>query len=239
MRLSKKRGISSGTVIILSSMSIPQGWLLCNGDSYDKQQYSELFLALGGESSPYGFDSSNFSLPDLRGEFVRGLDNGKGIDNGRELGTNQGEQEGEHSHLVGSISLTSPPPSPSHTHSITANSGPLNHTHTFPTVFSNAANPIGADPDPGDRHPSIFGYPWSWPGSPRWASWSPSDLPHTHALTVSATPTPHSHGIPAISGGLGMQGGVYDPMGWDGNSPNTGVDETRPRNVSMNYIIKV
>ncbi|WP_426577617.1 tail fiber protein [Xenorhabdus stockiae] len=52
----------------------PEGWLICNGDSFDKARYPKLALAY-----PSG------TLPDLRGEFIRGLDNGRGIDPKRKL----------------------------------------------------------------------------------------------------------------------------------------------------------
>ncbi|MBI6549166.1 phage tail protein [Xenorhabdus lircayensis] len=52
----------------------PEGWLICNGDSFDRAKYPKLALAY-----PSG------ELPDLRGEFIRGLDNGRGIDPKRTL----------------------------------------------------------------------------------------------------------------------------------------------------------
>lgn len=50
---------------------IPAGWMLCNGDSLNKADYPELFSVIGtnwGEPTP-----SSFSLPDLRGVFLRGV----------------------------------------------------------------------------------------------------------------------------------------------------------------------
>ncbi|AOM42820.1 hypothetical protein A9255_06315 [Xenorhabdus hominickii] len=52
----------------------PEGWLICNGDSFDKARYPKLALAY-----PSGV------LPDLRGEFIRGLDTEGTIDPGRTL----------------------------------------------------------------------------------------------------------------------------------------------------------
>ncbi|WP_338884995.1 phage tail protein [Xenorhabdus sp. TH1] len=54
--------------------SPPEGWLICNGDSFDKERYPKLALAY-----PSGV------LPDLRGEFIRGWDNSGKIDPGRSL----------------------------------------------------------------------------------------------------------------------------------------------------------
>lgn len=50
----------------------PAGWLSCNGAAFDKVKYPKLALAY-----PSG------KLPDLRGEFIRGWDNGRGVDQGR------------------------------------------------------------------------------------------------------------------------------------------------------------
>ncbi|HEB6949178.1 TPA: phage tail protein [Salmonella enterica subsp. enterica serovar Hvittingfoss] len=52
----------------------PSGWLKCNGAAFDKAKYPKLAVAY-----PSG------SLPDLRGEFLRGWDDGRGVDSGRSL----------------------------------------------------------------------------------------------------------------------------------------------------------
>jgi hypothetical protein len=50
----------------------PRGWLKCNGWQFDKNRYPRL-----AQVYPSGY------LPDLRGEFIRGWDDGKGTDPGR------------------------------------------------------------------------------------------------------------------------------------------------------------
>ncbi|WP_330993636.1 phage tail protein [Pluralibacter gergoviae] len=52
----------------------PSGWLMCDGSAFDKAKYPKLALAY-----PLG------KLPDLRGEFIRGWDNGRGADPDRQL----------------------------------------------------------------------------------------------------------------------------------------------------------
>ncbi|QTP13802.1 phage tail protein [Serratia symbiotica] len=52
----------------------PDGWLKCNGAAFDKTNYPKLAVAY-----PSG------SLPDLRGEFLRGWDDGRGIDINRRI----------------------------------------------------------------------------------------------------------------------------------------------------------
>ncbi len=52
----------------------PVGWRICNGEPFDKKKYPLLALAY-----PSG------KLPDLRGEFIRGWDAGRKVDNGRKI----------------------------------------------------------------------------------------------------------------------------------------------------------
>ncbi|MDX7993075.1 tail fiber protein [Xenorhabdus sp. psl] len=56
----------------------PEGYFECKGQQFDKSQYPKLAMAY-----PSG------TVPDLRGEFIRGLDNGKGADPSREILTHQ------------------------------------------------------------------------------------------------------------------------------------------------------
>ena len=50
-----------------------------------------------------GDGSTTFTLPDLRGEFIRGLDSGRGVDTGRVLGSAQAGQMQSHTHAVPSV----------------------------------------------------------------------------------------------------------------------------------------
>lgn len=58
----------------------PDGWLKCNGWKFDKNKYPKLAAAY-----PSGY------LPELRGEFIRGWDDGRGVDSGREILSPQGD----------------------------------------------------------------------------------------------------------------------------------------------------
>lgn len=60
--------------------SAPLGWLICNGAAFDKALYPYLAAAY-----PSG------KLPDLRGEFIRGWDAGRGVDAGRAIFSAQGD----------------------------------------------------------------------------------------------------------------------------------------------------
>ena len=76
-----------GVPLPYPSATPPTGWLKCNGAVFDKVKYPGLAAV---------FPSGN--LPDLRGEFIRGWDDSRGIDNGRALLSSQGHSLRDHSH---------------------------------------------------------------------------------------------------------------------------------------------
>jgi len=51
-----------GTVQILTSLTMPKGWLLCNGDSYSKVNYPDLFAVIG---NTFGGTDPNFNVPTI------------------------------------------------------------------------------------------------------------------------------------------------------------------------------
>ena len=50
----------------------PTHWLLCDGSSYAKSAYNELWTVIG---SAFGATTTTFNVPDLRGRFPLGKDN--------------------------------------------------------------------------------------------------------------------------------------------------------------------
>lgn len=77
--------------------NIPPGWVAAAGQSVSRVAYSRLF-AKYGVTYGAGDGSTTFGLPDLRAEFVRGLDNGRGVDVGRTLGSAQADNFKSHVH---------------------------------------------------------------------------------------------------------------------------------------------
>ena len=55
------------------------GWLICDGDKLNRTEYSDLFAVIG-TSYGGGDGVTTYNLPDLRGQFVRGVDQGAGRD---------------------------------------------------------------------------------------------------------------------------------------------------------------
>ncbi|MCO6508432.1 MAG: tail fiber protein [Snodgrassella sp.] len=60
----------------------PVGWLKANGAVVSRTLYANLFAAIGTRFGA-GDGKTTFNLPDLRGEFLRGWDDGRGLDSKR------------------------------------------------------------------------------------------------------------------------------------------------------------
>lgn len=88
-----------GAVVSSAAAVPPDGWLECDGAELSRHEYPDLFDAIG-ETYGAGDGSTTFLIPDLRGEFVRGLDNGRGIDAARALGSFQDHQQQGHAHDI-------------------------------------------------------------------------------------------------------------------------------------------
>lgn len=59
--------VNPGSVVAWAGLNanIPEGWHLCDGAYMSQSTYPELFTALGGNLSPWGVQSTTFSLPKL------------------------------------------------------------------------------------------------------------------------------------------------------------------------------
>jgi microcystin-dependent protein len=90
--------VPAGCVTAFAGNNIPEGWLKCDGSTIPNAQgtvqgksanFSTLYSVVGG------------TLPDLRGYFIRGLDDGRGIDAGRTLKSSQDDALKTHKHPLG------------------------------------------------------------------------------------------------------------------------------------------
>jgi len=84
-------GVLAGTVIWFAANTAPTGYLKANGANVSRTTYASLFAAIGTVFG-VGDGSTTFGLPDLRGEFIRGWDDGRGVDSGRAFGSAQLDQ---------------------------------------------------------------------------------------------------------------------------------------------------
>jgi microcystin-dependent protein len=95
-----------GSVAYVARSTAPTGWLKANGAAISRTTYADLFGAIGGTYGA-GDGSTTFNLPDLRGEFLRAFDDGRGLDAGRGFGSVQGGMMADHQHTTYSSALTS------------------------------------------------------------------------------------------------------------------------------------
>ncbi|EEW2099936.1 tail fiber protein [Escherichia coli] len=76
-----------GVPVPWPSAKPPTGWLKCNGAPFSAEEYPKLAKAY-----------PKLKLPDLRGEFIRGWDDGRGVDSARLLLSSQAASILEHNH---------------------------------------------------------------------------------------------------------------------------------------------
>lgn len=109
----------AGAIVYFAMSTAPAGFLKANGALVSRTVYASLFAAIGTTHGA-GDGVTTFRLPDLRGEFIRVWDDGRGVDSGRAFASAQTDQNQSHSH-TGTTSTDG-----AHTHSMQnwpANSG--------------------------------------------------------------------------------------------------------------------
>ena len=84
-------GTQTGVVYYYAASTAPTGFLKANGATISRSTYADLF-AVVGTTYGAGDGSTTFTIPDLRGEFLRGWDDSRGVDSGRSFGSNQLDQ---------------------------------------------------------------------------------------------------------------------------------------------------
>lgn len=79
------RPVPTASVFHIASSVVPSGFLEANGQAVSRLTYPSLWAALGNPATTSGDPVNTFRIPDLRGEFIRGWDHGRGTDYGRAL----------------------------------------------------------------------------------------------------------------------------------------------------------
>lgn len=117
-----------GGIILVATPTVPAGYLECDNSLQKIATLPQLHAAIGTFYNLAGDPADSFRLPNGRGVFVRGLDNGRGLDPGRALGTLQQPANLSHSHSA-----------------TTGTAGSHNHTWSWINTPTSADNPgIGA-----------------------------------------------------------------------------------------------
>ncbi|MGW0995743.1 phage tail protein [Streptomyces sp. NPDC002523] len=122
--------------IVSGNAQPPAGWLLCDGTTVSRDTYADLFQAIGTLHGG-GDGTRTFNLPDYRGRFQRGVDDGTGIDPdaaGR-TAANPGGATGD---MVGSVQGTATA-LPTKTAFSTDSQG--DHTHSVPHLPTESSHP--------------------------------------------------------------------------------------------------
>lgn len=157
-----------GLIGAFATLAVPAGWLKCNGAAISRTAYAQLFAVLGTHYGA-GNGSTTFNLPDARGEFIRGLDEGRGIDPSRVLGSIQLSQNLSHTHAATAAAAGT------HTHPVTGTAASAGE-HTHAMIGRANQNAAGTDPQPG--HGTIVG---------NFANTIQPAGSHTHTVTGTAT----------------------------------------------------
>lgn len=204
----------------------PPGWFRANGAAVSRTVYAALFAKIG---TTYGTGDgvSTFNLPDPRGKFIRVLDDGRGIDAGRILGSLQADETRSHNHggssagAGGHAHTASTGAAGSHSH--TASTGSAgNHAHS---VRSGSFTPDGVD---------IAGDVWEPRNIVNFGEEGVHDKltsdggAHSHSVSVDGV-ADHSHSV-SVAGVADHSHAIT--VGYAGGT------ETRPQNIAFLACIK-
>lgn len=261
-----KDPVPTGAIFSFPLDAPPTGYLVCDGSAISRTTYANLF-ALLGTTYGAGDGTTTFNLPDYRGKFLRGHDDGAGIDpdaatrqdrgdgtTGDNVGTQQNGAMASHLHQIDPPS-TSSTSAGSHNHStpntfITSGTSG-NHTH------STTPRNINTNPGGAHRHQirgedinvstTVFGssdFLVENPGvnGPDYR-WSAMDGEHFHSISIPSLSMnsngvhSHSINIPVLTTNTG--GFHNHNINISAfNSASTGSSENRPINITVVYCIK-
>ncbi len=171
-----------GKISMFARSTAPSGYLKCNGAAISRTTYAALFSVIGTTFGA-GDGSTTFNIPDLRGEFIRGWDDARGVDTSRVFGSWQDGQNLWHGHGITINGY-------SHNHwwgATTSTNG--NHQHGTGMYSAAVGNGSSLDPDEVKGNGGGGGYATSWNGN------------HTH--DVSGWTSTDSHGHSASIDGSG------------------------------------
>lgn len=229
-KLQKQVGDSlAGMVAAFAMTTVPAGWLKCNGAAVSRTTFAQLF-ALLGTTYGAGDGSTTFNLPDMRGLFPRGWDDGRGLDPGRALGTYQDMMVQSHSHSASAAAVgdhlhtATTDAQGNHVHSAWTDAQG-NHDHGWRVAATGAGISVGYPTGggsivdleiPGGKNADNQPMRTDYQGN------------HAHNVGIGAAGQ-HTHNVGVSAGGAHTHGVTVAA---------TGGAETRPRNMALLYCIK-
>lgn len=235
--------IPTGMIGYHAANAVPANWLKADGTVLLRTAYPALFAAISTTFNTGGELGTQFRLPDLRGIFVRGFDDGRGIDVARAFGSSQTDTFASHVH-TGTVDSGG-----AHTHTGTVDSGGA-HTHTGTTVSDGShTHTLSITSDGAHTHNIAAGSSTVF-GSGSFAAVRPgigstatdSAGSHAHAGSSAASAGAHTHTFTTDSGGAHTHtfttasGGAHTHT-FTSAAAGSGA-ETRPRNVALLACIK-
>ncbi len=242
--------ISDGLVGMVAPFAMnatPPGWLKCNGTQVSRTKFAKLFAAIGTAYGA-GDGASTFNLPDLRGRFVRGWNDGAALDSGRAIGSVQDWQNGSHIHGASAAAaghhehVAGSHVAGAHTHPAgthpAGQHGHIAHTgvageHSHPLsrqIFLAAGGNLATPLEFGSRGRNADNLEISINNAGN----------HAHAVGVQPSGE-HSHGV--VVHGSGEHAHKIDVQGAGQHGHNisiasSGGTESRPTNTALLYCIK-
>ena len=171
-----------GAVTAFAGSVAPTSWLLCYGQNVSRTVYAPLFAVIGTTYGA-GDGTTTFTVPDMRGRAVAGLDNMGGTDAGRlsvanTLGTTAGAE---------TVTLTSAQSGvPAHYHANTVTNNTV--TTGAGTAHTHAQNNFGIAPSAGG-YPSANGFVNGGAGvdAQGGGRGNGNESAHTHNVTSNVT----------------------------------------------------
>lgn len=216
-KLQKQVGDSlTGIVSAFAMNAAPPGWLKCNGAVVSRTTYAGLFARIGIVFG-VGDGSTTFGLPDLRGLFLRSVDDGRGLDPARVFGTFQDMMIHAHAHTASAAAVGD------HAHTAwtdaqgnhihrTWTDAQGNHSHSAPGAPGIGQGAGG----PNTIRQAAGAQETSWAGNHAHNVAMDAAGHHAHNVGIGAAGT-HTHGVTvAAAGGT----------------------ETRPKNMALLFCIK-
>lgn len=223
----------------------PAGWLKANGAVVPRAVYADLFAAIGTRFGA-GDGATTFNLPDLRGQFVRGWDDGRGIDPSRVMGTEQAFQNAAHTHGASTANAgdhthtATVGSSGSHSHSGTATSAG-GHTHSISGTAASAGAHTHGVQTKQDWGQNGDGFSFAG-GVARRVNSTQSSGDHTHAISgTAASAGAHTHAVTTVAAGDHSHSVTLAAVAAHSHAvtvESSGGTETRPRNLALLYCIK-
>lgn len=165
-----------GMTGLFSTPNAPMGWLKENGAAVSRTVYARLFAKIGTRFGA-GDGVNTFNLRDSRGLFPRFLDDGRGIDPGRQLGSNQADEIRSHNHTGSAAGAGG------HTHGASSDMQGA-HTHK---VKEGSVGPDGSSGEVLTSGDDLTYIPYSYSTTSREGA-------HTHNISIGSVGD-HSHAI--------------------------------------------